>query len=179
MTVPDEQQQLREVIAAFVEAARRNSIVIEEADIVAECLRALHRRPSRLPLGKHGVYWFTLRNCCLKVGKVGPLSAARYTSQHYNPKSSNSNLAKSILKSRDRLKRTCPVELHPAIDALTEESVGIWIEQNCTRFNVLIDAKFDDFALTLLESVVQSRFRPIFEGRAYPLHPEAVGQKPK
>jgi hypothetical protein len=164
--MPDEQQQLREVLEAFADAARRNGITIEEKDIQAECLSSPHRRPSRLPIGKHGVYWFTLRGCCLKVGKVGPLSAARYTSQHHNPQSSNSNLAKSILKSRDRLKKGVPEELHAAIDAISEETVGSWIEQNCTRFNVLIDAKLDDFALTLLESVVQSRFRPIFEGRS-------------
>jgi len=37
---------------------------------------------------------------CQKLGSKA-LSQARYTSQHYNPKSSNSNLAKSLLKYRD------------------------------------------------------------------------------
>ena len=161
----DESEQLRQAIAAFAEAARLNGVAITETDIEIEHLTPPHRRPSRLPPEKKAVYLFTVGGCCLKVGKAGRLSAARYTSQHYNPKSSNSNLAKSILKEKDLLRRSLPSELHPSIDFISEQVVGSWIEENCTRFNILIDASFDDFALTLLESIVQSKFRPLFEGR--------------
>ena len=46
------------------------------------------------------VYVFSEKSQVLKVGKVGPNSQARYTSQHYNPKSARSTLAKSLLKER-------------------------------------------------------------------------------
>jgi hypothetical protein len=55
-----------------------------------------HKRKP-LPEGKMAVYTFFWEGRCLKVGKAGPNSGARYTSQHYLPGKSKSNLADSIL----------------------------------------------------------------------------------
>jgi hypothetical protein len=62
--------------------------------ITVEILEKPHNAPRTLPTGHMAVYAFFLNGQVLKVGKVGPKSAARYTSQHYNPASAGSNLAK-------------------------------------------------------------------------------------
>ena len=88
------------------------------------------------------------------VGKVGPNSKARYTSQHYNPKSSNSNLAKSILKEKENL----------GLAHLDEANVGAWIKKETDRTNLLLDATIGIPILSFLESFLQCRLRPQFEG---------------
>ena len=100
------------------------------------------------------VYEFLWRDVCLKVGKVGPNSQARYTSQHYSPSSSNSNLAKSIVSARADL----------GVPDITESNVGAWIKSNVDRVNFLLDAEWGIPVLTLLESFLQCRLRPRFEG---------------
>lgn len=144
------------LLADFKQVARLAGITITDHDITIEKLLAPHIPPSNLPAGKMAVYVFTYNNECLKVGKVGPRSKARYTSQHYNPKSSQSNLAKSILKSK---KDFGSVEL-------TEITVGDWIKKNTDRLNFLINLTLGVPVLTLLESFLQCRLRPRFEGFA-------------
>ena len=119
-----------------------------------ETLPAPHRPPTALPKGKVAVYVFVWKEQCLKVGKVGPNSQARYTSQHYLPSSSNSNLAKSIPSARDRL----------GLAAVSESNVGSRIKANVDRLNFLLDAGCGVPVLTLLESFQQCRLRPMFEG---------------
>ncbi len=100
------------------------------------------------------VYVFVWRGKCLKVGKVGPNSQARFTSQHYLPSSSNSNLAKSILGARESL----------GLEGVAESTVGTWIKANVDRFNFLLDTGCGVPVLILLESFLQCRLRPKFEG---------------
>ena len=100
------------------------------------------------------VYVFVWNDICLKVGKVGPNSNARYTSQHYNPRSSNSNLAKSILQAKDNL----------GLINVSESNVGAWIKSNTDRINILLDANLGIPVVTLLESFLQCRLHPKFEG---------------
>ena len=100
------------------------------------------------------VYVFEWKGQCLKVGKVGPNSQARYTSQHYGPSSSNSNLAKSVLGGRDEL----------GISAVSKSNVGAWIKNNVDRTNYLLDSECGIPMLTLLESFLQCRLKPRFEG---------------
>src|SRR5271169_3703372 len=64
--------------------------------IIPEFLSKPHK-PTGLLAGKMAVYAFFLNGQALKVGKAGANSDARYRSQHYNPKSAGSNLARSIL----------------------------------------------------------------------------------
>jgi hypothetical protein len=63
-----------------------------EGEIFIENLPAPHR-PTSLPSGLTGVYAFSYNGQTLKVGKAGPKSKARFSSHHYSPQSSRSNLA--------------------------------------------------------------------------------------
>ena len=144
----------KELLYDFVQAAKLAGIAISETDISAEELPAPHSPPSSLPRGKIAVYVFSWRNECLKVGKVGPRSQARYTSQHYSPGSSNSNLAKSILKEKKEL----------GLADLDKTKIGNWIRKNTDRINFIVDASLGIPTLTLLEAFLQCRLKPKFEG---------------
>lgn len=75
---------------------------MSEQDIEVELLPAPHKPPSKLPSGKFAVYAFFRGKDCLKIGKAGTNSQARYVSQHYGF-SAPSTLAKSIYSDRDGL----------------------------------------------------------------------------
>ena len=119
-----------------------------------ETLPAPHKPPSALPNGKMAVYVFVWEGRCLKVGKVGPKSQARFTSQHYSPASSNSNLAKSLVSGHSKL----------GLSGITESNVGAWIKANVDRVNFLLSAECGIPVLTLFESFLQCRLNPVFEG---------------
>ena len=142
------------LIEDFRKVAEVASVSVSRNALSIERLPAPHKPPSSLPKGKMAVYVFEWKGQCLKVGKVGPNSQARYTSQHYGPSSSNSNLAKSILAGRDEL----------GLSGMSETNVGAWIRANVDRTNFLLDAECGIPVLTLLESFLQCRLRPRFEG---------------
>ena len=143
-----------ELISDFIRVSELAGLEIKEQDIQIETLPAPHIPPSTLPSGRMAVYVFHCGNRCLKVGKVGPKSQARYTSQHYSPGSSNSNLAKSILKDKSVM----------GINEIDEHTVGNWVKQNTDRVNFLIPESFGIPLLSLLEAFLQCRLRPCFEG---------------
>ena len=142
------------LISGFLRAAELAGLDIKQRDIHIENLQAPHVPPSTLPSGKMAVYVFHWGDRCLKVGKVGPKSQARYTSQHYSPRSSNSNLAKSILKDKSVM----------GINDIDEHTVGNWVKQNTDRVNFLIPESFGIPLLSLLEAFLQCRLKPCFEG---------------
>lgn len=154
MRVDGEMTNPKTLIADFAQVAKLVGISLPEAAITSEELPAPHLPPRDLPKGKMAVYVFWWGDQCLKVGKVGPRSQARYTSQHYNPKSSGSNLGKSILKEKEKLGWT----------NLDEANVGEWIKKETNRTNLLLDATIGIPILSLLESFLQCRLRPHFEG---------------
>jgi len=131
-------------------------VQIEPTEIEVETCRAPHSPPSALPPGKIAVYIFFHKAQCLKVGTVGLNSNARYTSQHYSPGSSNSNLAKSILESPDTI----------GISPLAPAYIGEWIKTNTDRINILFPANADWSIpfLTLAEAFFQCWLRPVYEG---------------
>ncbi|HCH02331.1 MAG TPA: hypothetical protein DEV85_10660 [Vibrio sp.] len=97
--------------------------------------------------GKWHIYSFWLNDSgeSLKIGIAGPKSAARFFSQHYNENSTNSNLAKSLLKSN-----------------FCSSNAKGWIINNTYRVNVV----FNDFNKPLahaLETHLHLLFNPIFE----------------
>ncbi|MEK7731657.1 MAG: hypothetical protein AAB363_07350, partial [Planctomycetota bacterium] len=110
-----------------------------------------------LPTCKFAVYVFSRGTMILKVGKVGANSGARYTSQHYNPKSSESNLAKSILDdcNRSNLFNLTHVD---------ETNVGGLIKENIDRVNLLMDERLGVPLLSLLEAFLQCHLKPRYEG---------------
>ena len=90
-------------------------------------------------------FWMSENDKALKIGVAGPNSAARYSSHHYNPGSSNSNLAKSILS-----------------DGTCSELPKEWLLRNTYRIN----AVFEDFSKPLahaLEAHLQLVYYPKYE----------------
>ena len=144
------------ILTDFLIVAELAAIEIQPGAIYIEILTMPHRPPSSLPKGKMAVYVFSDKECVLKVGKIGQKSKARYTSQHYNPHSSNSNLAKSILKDEDAVKKY----------GVDDGNVSDWIKKNTDRVNFLLDANVGMRALTLLEVFIQCRLLPVYEGFA-------------
>lgn len=126
---------------------------IVPTEIKIEPWKAPHS-PSPLPRGKMAVYIFFHKAQCLKIGKVGRNSNARYVSQHYSPGSSRSNLAKSILESPEKI----------GISHLESASVGEWIRANTDRINILFPAEWGVPLLTLAEAFLQFRLKPVYEG---------------
>ena len=142
------------VIEDFKEAAKLAGVQLATSDIEIEKMPAPHVPPSRLPPGKMAVYVFSQDAAFLKVGKVGPKSQARYTSQHYNPRSAMSTLAASILADKKR----------PDLAKVDESNVGDWIKSHVDRVNFLLEEHHGVHVLTLLESFLQCRLKPKYEG---------------
>ncbi len=113
-----------------------------------------HTPPSSLPTGKIAVYLFFFDGKCLKVGKVGPKSAARYTRQHYVSQSSKSNLAKSILRFPDKI----------PIPPVKPECIEEWIKDHIDRINILFPEEWGIPFLTLVEAFLQFWLKPVYEG---------------
>jgi hypothetical protein len=133
---------------------RKVAISATPDGITAEVLPKPHK-PKGLPVGKMAVYAFFLNGQALKVGKAGPNSDARYRSQHYNPRSAGSNLARSILNAPGKV---------GAVDVV-EQNIGDWIKQHTDRVNFLMPADLGKHRLSLLESFLHDRWKPVFEGR--------------
>jgi hypothetical protein len=127
---------------------------ITACELTCELHPAPHRPPSRLPVGMMAVYCFWGDGCWLKVGKAGPNSQARYTSQHYNPASAPSTLAASLVRDA-RMK---------SIDGFAHAQPGNWIKTSCCRVNILISAKLRPEMLSLLEAFLHARLMPRYEG---------------
>lgn len=143
-----------ELVADFVRVAGLAGIDIKQKYIQIVKLPAPHSPPSTLPSQKMAVYVFHWGEQCLKIGKVGPKSQARYTSQHYSPNAANSTLAKSLLKHKAEM----------GLPEITENTVGNWIRQNADRVNFLMPMSFGIPLLSLLEAFLQCRLKPCFEG---------------
>lgn len=164
MPCPSSQEALTEFVGRLVEAAQAAGSAIQPQQLRAEFLAAPHQAPRGLPPGKQAIYWFCLGGRALKVGRSGPNSGPRYTSQHYNPGSSQSNLARSILRNPELVEPLVPPEERAAIRSLTDKTVGGWIKRQTTRVNLLVDAEVSDRTTALLESMIHQWLDPIFEG---------------
>src|SRR5690606_21922864 len=110
----------------FVSVAALAKLNILRTDINVEVQPAPHRPPSSLPARMCAVYVFMHKDRCLKVGKAGPKSQARFCSQHYGT-NAPSTLAKSLLKS----------DLFPELAQL---GIKDWICQNTARINFFMPA---------------------------------------
>lgn len=150
----DIRQRVAEALEDFRKVAELADAQFIADSITPEFLPRPHKAGG-LPIGKMAVYAFFLNGQALKVGKVGANSDARYRSQHYNAKSAGSNLARSILAK--------PAGIGAA--GVTHANVGDWIRQNTDRVNLLVPETLGDSMLSLLESFLHVRWKPIFEGR--------------
>lgn len=116
---------IKQLLADFVRVSVLAGVPISEHQIRHELLRVLHES-SKLPRGSCAVYVFSLTNdgsIVLKVGKAGPKSAARFESQHYFPRSCNSNLSKSIIARKGRWSTL-------GISIVGETTIGNWLRTN-------------------------------------------------
>ena len=145
-----------EALSDFSKAVALAQAEFSPDSVTVEITSKPHVAPKILPRGKMAVYAFFLNGQALKVGKVGPKSNARYTSQHYNPTSARSTLAQSILTNAVRVEAA-------GIDA---GAVGDWIRKNTDRVNLLLPASVGLPILSLLESFLHVRWKPLFEGRS-------------
>ena len=144
-----------EVVDDFEAVAELAHVPMARAAIQIEILSKPHP-PSRLPKGTMAVYVFSDRDRVLKVGRAGSKSQARYTSQHYTG-SAPSTLRGSLLAD--------PTMGRHGLDM---RSVSDWIRENTDRVNFMLDAKAGPFVLALLETFVQCRLKPVYEGRHNP-----------
>ncbi len=127
-------------------------IARDEIEIIY--LPAPHTRPSRLPVGKMAAYGFWGNGRWLKIGKAGPNSNARYTSQHYIAGSAMSTLAGSL--ASDPHMTTVP--------GFDPQAPGAWIKAATHRVNILLPSHREKALLSLLEAFLHLRLKPRFEG---------------
>ena len=140
----------------FRKVAALAGVRLTDSNISIEVLNAPHKPPTKLPPGKMAVYVFAYGDKVLKVGKVGPRSNARYTSQHYNPGSAPSTLAASLLAGGESV----------GLRGVSKDTVSQWIKENTERVNFLLDKELGIHVLTLLESYLHCKLHPVFEGHA-------------
>jgi len=112
--------------------------------------------PARLPAGCCAVYAFSLSENAGQRCPAGPNSNARFQSQHYHPRSSGSNLAKSLLHSPEQWK-------YLGIVQLSEDNVKRWITDNVDRDHFFLDES-EKGQLRQLERFLRARLSPVFEG---------------
>ena len=148
--------QYNGIATDFINAAKLAGALVSVGDIEVQCLPAPHRPPSALPKGKAAVYVFMFGSRCLKVGKAGPKSAARFSSQHYGVGRAPSTLAASVIKAG----------LGAPSNPVTPSNVSAWLRSNTTRIHFLLPSSYGPAVLALLEAFVQCRLRPEFEGFA-------------
>jgi len=148
------QQCVAEALDDFRKVATVANAELIVDSIVTEFLPKPHK-PGGLPIGKMAVYAFFLDGRALKVGKVGANSDARFRSHHYSPKRAPSNLARSILVN--------PAKIGAA--GVNEFNIGDWIKRHTDRVNLFMPASLGDPMLSLLESFLHARWKPVFEGK--------------
>jgi hypothetical protein len=150
--------KFEEMVAEALSDFRKVAVLADAAFIVdnitTEITTKPHKSPTKLPTGKMAVYAFFLNGHALKVGKVGPNSNARYTSQHYSG-SAMSTLAGSIQKHAARV----------GAEGIDPLAIGDWIRRQTDRVNLLMPASLGLPMLSLLESFLHVRWKPVFEGK--------------
>lgn len=151
---------VQSLIRDFLQVSQLAGLSLQASDIETQVLVAPHKRTG-LPKGKAAVYVFFHGETCLKVGKVGANSDARFRSQHYLPSGAMSNLAKSLcLDFTTKQSRFFHPELRSGFDA---ESVADWMLTNLSRVHFFVDANAPTGTVRLLEVFLQCRLQPIFE----------------
>jgi hypothetical protein len=154
VSADDWQRQMQEALSAFAIVAELAGAPFPAALLQVEFHSAPHRQPKRLPTGKMAVYAFWGVGEWLKIGKAGPKSNARYTSQHYSPRSARSTLAQSLAHDT-RLSH---------LAGFDPDDPGAWIRRYTHRVNVLLPAERGGALLALLEAFLHMRLSPRYEG---------------
>ena len=146
--------EINQALEAFITVTELAGDPVKTTEMAVDFLAAPHKPPSSLPAGYMAVYAFWWDGVWLKVGKVGPNSAARYISQHYNAGSAQSTLAGSLTHD-PRIK---------TVAGFDPQEPGRWIKASTCRVNILIPAHRHKELLSLLEAFLHVRLRPRYEG---------------
>lgn len=146
--------EIDNAVTAFLTVAELAHDPISRSDIEVEYLAAPHRPPMRLPSGRAAVYGFWSDGMWLKIGKAGPNSKPRYTSQHYNAGSAQSTLAGSLANDPNML----------TVAGFEPQAVGDWIKTTTCRVNILLPTERRPELLSLLEAFLHLRLKPRYEG---------------
>lgn len=150
----DQKAEINDALKDFINVAELAYADVNLDNFEKEFMAAPHNPPSNLPNGKMAIYGFWIDSEWLKIGRVGPKSIARYTSQHYNPNSARSTLAKSLLNDNS---------IWNEKDKTKPEDIGEWIKNNTYRVNILLDSNHDKLLLALLEAFLHLRLKPRYE----------------
>ena len=148
------EEEIKLALKDFLTVSQLAGDEISPNDIQVEILEAPHKPPSHIPKGKMAIYAFWWNGVWLKVGKAGPKSNARYTSQHYNAGSARSTLAGSLIND-------------PRMDSVNgfdPNEPGAWIKASTCRANILLPANRNKELLSLLEAFLHVRLAPRYEG---------------
>jgi len=144
--------EIENLINEFIQICKQAQISLKEDDITLEVFHANNKHLNSVNSlnGKMAIYIFysIQTNEYLKIGKVGVKSNSRFTNQHYNPLSSKSNLAKSLIKNQ----------------ISDFQNVEEWIRKNTNRYNIKINAKYGKFLLSFFETFLHLKLNPKFEG---------------
>jgi hypothetical protein len=146
-------EDIEKAVDAFLTVAQLAGNPIQRTELAIEYLPAPHRQPTKQPDGKMAVYCFGKGGEWLKIGKVGPNSNARYTSQHYTG-SAMSTLAGS-LTSDPRMPEVKDIDKYQRSD---------WIKTNTYRVNILMSSDKPRELLSLLEAFFHLFLKPRYEG---------------
>jgi len=152
---PEWRRQIQESLTAFLDIAKLAGEPLSMDEIIVEYLDLPHRPPASLPAGMMAIYGFWGDGSWLKLGKAGPKSSARYTSQHYGF-SARSTLAQSLIRAHCR----------QPIAGFNPLTPGDWIKAQTHRVNILIPIQRRPELLSLLEAFLHVRLDPRFEGFA-------------
>ena len=144
--------EMENLISGFVKVTELTHSHIDRSKIEI-CPRIPHN-PEKLPAGKMGIYIFCHRGKCLKIGKAGAKSGARFTSHHYALGRAKSNLANSLWNDTKMRKR----------ENIPEIGIGEWIKNNTVRTDILLDETLKVWTLNLLEAFLHYQCRPKYEG---------------
>lgn len=141
-------------LVAFRTVAELACHPLKPDEIRREDCEAPHCQPTRLPPGMMAVYCFWGDGVWLKVGKAGPKSNARYTSQHYGKNRALSSLARSL----------CGDERMASMEGFNPADPAKWIKAATHRVNLLLSTQRPVSLLGLLEAFLHARLNPRYEG---------------
>ena len=148
-----------QIISDFIRIANIAGFNTSYSEIQHDLLKAPHE-PRKLPDNYQAIYVFSMSsndNRVLKIGKSGKNTKARFLSQHYNPRSCNSNLSKSLLNDAIFWKTI----RYPKPN---EDQIGTWLKRNTDRDNFYFLSDLGRYYLSLFEIFLQCRLNPYFEG---------------
>lgn len=132
--------------------------ICEEFNIDKNKIEIIRReKPHKIDLlnsNQMAIYTFSYKGEYFKIGKAWSNSNPRFKYQHYNPNSTNSNLAKRILDNDEFCNK----------EKINENNIQDWMKNNLQRIDIIIDKDLKIFTLNLFESCLHYKYEPIYEG---------------